>query len=77
MLNACCLGASCQVIQERLIRINGVDQRAEFLCQDHCLPTCPATCIYNDIKLSLGKKSQDIQGMGIAAWAKLFHTAEK
>jgi hypothetical protein len=70
-------GALHHVIQERLIRINCVNNRAEFLRQRYCLATCPTTCVNDDVKLLRRKKAQHMQSMDIAPWAKLFHSPKE
>jgi hypothetical protein len=77
MLNSRVRGAPPQVVQERLIRIDGVNQRAEFLRKRQCLTTRPATCVDNYTELPFRKKPQNVQGMGIATWPELLHSSEK
>src|SRR5262245_54180508 len=70
-------GAPHQVVQERLVGINGVDHSAEFLRKRNRLTTRTATSIDDDTKLLFRKQAQDMQSMGVAAWAELFHAAEE
>ena len=54
-----------------------MNQSAEFLRKHHRLTTRSATGIDDDTKLLFWKKAQNMPGMGVAAWAELFHAAEE
>ncbi len=49
----------------------------ELLRKRQRLTTRPATGIDDETKLLFWKEAQDMQGMGVAAWAELFHPAEE
>src|SRR5262249_4998306 len=70
-------GAPHQVVQERFIGINGVNQSAELLRQRQRLTTRTATGIDNDTEPRFGKKAQGVQGMGVVPRPELFRTAEE
>ena len=59
------------------MRIDRVNQRAEFTCQHHCLPTRAATRVYDDVEFLLWKEAQDVQGMDVATRPLLLHAAEE
>src|SRR5262249_14850441 len=77
VLDLCLPGVPHQVVQERLMGINRVNQGAEFPGKRQRLTTRTATGIDDDTKLLFGKKAQDMQRMNVAAWAELFHPAKE
>src|SRR5262249_5930049 len=77
LLDLCLPGAPHQVVQERLIGINAVNRRAQFLRKRDRLTARTATGIDDDTKLLFREQAQDVQGMGVAAGAELFHPAEE
>ncbi len=77
MFDSSFLGTPHQLVQERLVRVNRVNWRAEPLCEHHDLATSATTCIYDEAELMFREKAQDVQGVDIAPWSKLLHTSEK
>jgi len=71
------LGAPQKVIQERLVRIDGMNQCAELFRQHHCLTTCPAAGVNDDAKRALRQKTQDMQCMKIAPRTQFFYPFEE
>ena len=65
-----------QVVQERLIGVYCVNQSTELFRQRYRLTTGAATGIDDDTTFLLRQKVQDVQRIGVAAWAELLQTAE-
>jgi hypothetical protein len=65
-----------EVVQKRLIGIDGVNQGAELLRQRYRLASSSATDVDDDSELLPRKKSKDVQCIGVAAWAEFLHTTE-
>src|SRR5262249_33999770 len=66
-----------QVAQERLMGINRVNQSAELLGKRQRLTARTAAGIDDNTKLPFRKQAQDMQGVGVAARAELFHAVEE
>jgi hypothetical protein len=70
-------GAPYQVVQKRLMGVNGVNPRAEFLRQRQRLPTGTATGINDDPELLFWQQTQDMQSMSVVAGTEFCQTAKE
>src|SRR4029079_12815235 len=71
------LRPSREVVQERPMRINRLNDGAELLCQGDCLTPGAAARVDNDSKRPFGKQMQHVQSVHITARAQLFYSAEQ
>ncbi|AWI60285.1 hypothetical protein AB395_00005108 (plasmid) [Sinorhizobium fredii CCBAU 45436] len=71
------LGTPPQLIEKRLVRVDGVNGGDECLGEHQRLPTCATAGVNDQVELGLRETAQDLQCVGVAAGPELSHAAEK
>ncbi|WOS66882.1 hypothetical protein [Sinorhizobium fredii] len=71
------LGAPPQLVERRLVAVDGVDRDAERRGQDERLPTCDAARINDQVEMVFRQAAQGLQRVGVAAGPELAHAPEK